>query len=398
MVARYWGVHAVQPEDFGEALAPDGKGITPDALESRARDLGLQSVAFRGEPEPVQQHLARGRPLIALLDAGSGRFHYVVLLAWSRERVVFHDPTEGPFRVASEEQWRRRWSAAGNWTLLLLPSEQSFESAGPVVVETPPDAERSTAQLTLLHQRASEEFRHENWARAAGLAAEIVAWQPEDAGAWRLLATSRFLEGHSYEALQAWNAVGEPTIDLVRIDGVGRLRPRTLEEYLGLANGRLLTAEALRRAERRLAFLPAVQAGRLGFRPLPGGRASLEGALLERRAFPAVRGVVLDAGVRGATEHALGLDQSILAPGGETIRAAAQWQPNRSRALLAVFSPRALGLPGLVGARLLFDEQTYRVTRTEPVCERTGTAAPRRPVRRQLVDRRPGGGAGGRRR
>ena len=359
MVARYWGGRSVLPEDFRAALTPEGRGITPEVLESRARDLGLQTFAFRGEPEAVQQHLARGRPLIVLLDAGSGLFHYVVLLAWNRERIVFHDPTEGPFRVATEEEWRRRWSASGHWTLLLLPSAQSSESLRPPVEAIP--SVTAESEDGTLQRRASEEFRRESWAQAANLAALIVARQPEDAAAWRLLATSRFLDGHPYEALEAWNAVSEPTIDLVRIDGALRLRPRTLEEYLGLANGRLLTARALRRAERRLAFLPAVQAGRLGFRPLPGGRALLEGALLERRPLPAWRAVVLDAGVRAAAEQALGLDQAVLAPGGETIRVAAQWQPHRSRILLAASAPKALHLPGVVGVRLLHDEQTYRV-------------------------------------
>jgi hypothetical protein len=360
MVARYWGVRSLLPEDFRTALTPEGNGITPEVLESRARDLGLQTFAFRGEPDAVRQHLDRGRPLIALLDAGSGLFHYVVLLAWNGERVVFHDPTEGPFRIASARRWRERWSATGNWTLLLLPSVQSSEPWRPRFEPTLAVTAAESGDSPL-HRRASEEFRRESWAQAASLAALIVARQPEDAGAWRLLATSRFLDGQPDEALEAWNAVGEPTIDLIRIDGAVRLRPKTMEEYLGLANGRLLTARGLRRAERRLAFLPAVQAGRLGFRPLAGGRASLEGALLERRPLPGLRALVLDAGVRAAAEQALGLDQAVLAPGGETIRVAAQWQPHRSRVLLAAAAPRALRLPGVVGVQVLYDEQTYHL-------------------------------------
>jgi hypothetical protein len=282
----------------------------------------------------------------------------VVLLGWSRERVIFHDPAEGPFRVADTDEWQRRWSASGNWTLLLLPSERPLQPARSVVAQKTPDPAPSETQS--LHERASHEFRRENWGQAAEFAAEIVAREPEDADAWRLLGTSRFLEDRPYEALEAWNAVGEPTIDLVRIDGIERLRPRTLEQYLGLANGRLLTARALRRGERRLALLPAAQAGRLAFRPIPGGRASLEGALLERRAFPTMRGILIDIGVRAATEQALGFDQNMLGPNGETIRALAQWQSHRSRVLLAASAPRALGLPGVVSAQLLHDVQTYQ--------------------------------------
>jgi hypothetical protein len=216
----------------------------------------------------------------------------------------------------------------------------------------------STAAAPAL-ARASEAFRQGRFAHAAELAQDAARAQPGDASTLRLLATSRFLEGRPYDALAAWNAVGEPAVDLIRADGLMRLRPRPLEEFLGLEPGRLLTPARLRLAERRLFLVPAIAAGRVGFEPAPGGRANLDVALLERKARPDLRAVFLDAAVRAVSEQVVGAEATLVASGGETLRLLGQWHPERSRVAISAAAVRPLGLPAVTTVGLLLDRQAY---------------------------------------
>src|SRR5262249_59432875 len=122
---------------------------------------------------------------------------------------------------------------------------------------------------------------------AAALAEKAVERDHEDRLAWRLLATSRFLAGEKDEALSAWNAIEEPRLDLVRIEGLVRTPYRKAYGFVEATSGELLTAEQLPRTRRRLASLPTVQAVRVDFRPRPDGRADPEAAPLGRRSVEA---------------------------------------------------------------------------------------------------------------
>jgi len=56
-------------------------------------------------PAEIEDHLAQGRPVIALIQTSPGSYHYVVLLAWANGWVIFHDPNVRPFRAMREEQF-----------------------------------------------------------------------------------------------------------------------------------------------------------------------------------------------------------------------------------------------------------------------------------------------------
>ncbi|HSD27948.1 MAG TPA: cysteine peptidase family C39 domain-containing protein [Vicinamibacteria bacterium] len=288
MVLRYWGADGVQPEDFAAALLPSGRGITTGTLARLAEDRGYQALTFRGDAAGAGAQLEKGRPLIALAGDGPAG-HYVVLLAWANGRVLLHDPAVGPFRVVPEEEWIRRWNAAERWTLLVLPGprreEPSRETAeasrqdDPCAALVRPAVERAdqgdlesarrglaaAAELcprssAPLREMAGLEFRRENWAAAAELAQQAVARSRDDSLSWRLLATSRFLEGRPEEALFAWNEVGEPKLDLVSIDGLERTPFRTVYDSLGTGPDDVLTSSSLRMARRRVAALSAGRA------------------------------------------------------------------------------------------------------------------------------------------
>lgn len=396
MVLRYWGVSDVRPEDFVGSLTPEGTGIPADALRQLAEARGFQAFAFSGGRAEAVSHLERGRPLIALLSTAPGRHHYVVVLAWANERVLVHDPAVGPLRIIPEGEWQRRWNPTGRWALLVLPPP-GFVGRADSSLRPPPQREDPCAALVQpgvdlalagspdaakeqlaaaaswcpdasgpLREMAALEFRRESFSAAADLAAQAVRRDPTDRFAWKLLATSQFLAGRRREALAAWNRLDEPRLDLIQIDGFERTPSRVVYEYLGGASTTMLTPERLRTVERRIEALPAAQFSRVSYRPLGGGRAQLDVNVVERPAFSSPRSILLQSTVLAASERAIGVDMFGLAPSGDSARLFVRWQPNRSRGVLAASAPRFLGLPGIVTAEAVWDEQSYRAPPTPP--------------------------------
>ena len=387
MVLRYWGTVGVRPADFVAALSASGSGITTDRLRQLAEERGYRALALRGEPEEVRAQLEKGRPLIALTDAAPRGYHYVVLLAWANGRVLLHDPALGPFRVMPEAQWLRRWNASDRWALLVVPSTPQQSPSAPIQAAAEEDAcasrvrpaiesadrgdlqsaKRDLAAAALacpdssapLRELAGLEFRVENWAAASALAERAVARNQDDALSWRLLATSRFLAGRTQAALDAWNRIGEPRLDIVKIDGLARTPFRAVYEFLGSEDDELLTAESLRWTERRVAALPTASGSRVSYRPLAGGRAELEVAIVERPTIDPLPALLLESAIRAFTDHATTLSLANLTATGDGARGFWRWQPNRPQVSFAASAPRALGLPGIVSAEVLWDEQSY---------------------------------------
>ncbi len=361
MVLRYWGVPNVAPEDFQDALLPDGTGIPADELARLPQSRGMRTFAFRGTRSEVVSHLEKGRPIIALLGAAPGRFHYVVLLAWAKERVMVHDPAVGPFRTLQEADWQKRWKDADNWALLVLPAEDFGNPPLGPSSSVDPVAAGSTPVLASdpVKERAAQEFRRENWSAAADLAAEATQRDPGDTFSWKLLATSRFLAGQREQALRAWNQIGEPRLDLVRIDGFHQTSTRLVYEYLGERPGSLLTPERVRRVQRRIDALPAVQLSRVTYRP-ENGTAELEVNVVERPAMSSPLSLLARSATHLVSERAIGADVFVLAPSGDSLRLFGGWRPGRSHGQLTASAARFLGLPGIATAEAMWDEQSYR--------------------------------------
>ena len=115
-------------------------------------------------------------------------------------------------------------------------------------------------------ERASASFRASRWDEAASFARAAARAQPDDARAWILLATSSYLADDPSAALSAWNRIGEPRLDLVRISGLQRTRHPVVDDLLGLRAGTVLTADRFQRARRRLELLPSARGSTLVYR------------------------------------------------------------------------------------------------------------------------------------
>src|SRR4030095_42419 len=69
----------------------------------------------------IDAELARGRPVVTLIEDRPGAFHYVVVVASTPEAIVFHDPARASFQVMERERFAQRWSHASRWMAVIVP-------------------------------------------------------------------------------------------------------------------------------------------------------------------------------------------------------------------------------------------------------------------------------------
>jgi hypothetical protein len=202
----------------------------------------------------------------------------------------------------------------------------------------------------------------EDWTEARTLATAAVTRDPGDAHAWRILATSAYVIGDAAAALEAWNRVGEPTLDLVSVLGLGRTRHAVVTGLLGLTVGTSLSAGALAAAGRRLADLPAAASARVTYRPTGGGRTNVEAVVVEHPRWPLSRSSAIEIALRAATDRELGAGAASLSGGGELLSVTWRWWANRPRVEVAYAAPSSYGV---WRAELFGERQTYRVSTVE---------------------------------
>lgn len=394
MLLRYWGEVGVLAEDFAPLAKAGQDGIRTRALVDAVSARGWNALPLSGTRADVVGHLIQGRPIIALVRVGANAYHYVVIVAWADGWVIVHDPNVGPFRAVDQGAFEADWSGSGNWALLVLPPQgiatqdtpaatgasapaaaSILDPCGALMAEGISRAEQGDlagaersflAAQTLspdsaapLRERAGLRFRAEDWAGASRLAERALARDPDDAHSWRLLAGSRFLADDVEGALSAWNRLAEPRNDLTRIDGLVRIRHAAVAGQLDLPPGRLLTPHAFRRAQRRLAELPARADHRLDLTPMPGGIAQVKVTLRERPLVAGNRWDLARASVRALVEREVTVDVASPTGNGELWATAWRWWEERPRASLTLTAPAARGRPGIWRVEGFWEQQTY---------------------------------------
>ena len=138
MVMQYWQHQRRQPgkagkppdDDPGEIqrslYSPSAGGIYASSMEKYFQQHGFRTFAFAGDWNILEQHLEKGRPLIAALKSGHSSLHYVVVAGIdSRQNVVMkNDPAERKLLKQDRPSFEKEWKATGNWTLLAVPQEE----------------------------------------------------------------------------------------------------------------------------------------------------------------------------------------------------------------------------------------------------------------------------------
>jgi ABC-type bacteriocin/lantibiotic exporter with double-glycine peptidase domain len=132
MVMQYWqqqldkpATDAAQYAQIEHALyAPQAHGIYASAMQRYFAQNGYRAFAFTGDAAALQEHLAKGRPLIAALKPGAGStLHYVVVVGIDpgRGTLLVNDPAQRKLLTEDSARFEREWAATGHWTLLAVP-------------------------------------------------------------------------------------------------------------------------------------------------------------------------------------------------------------------------------------------------------------------------------------
>ncbi len=392
MVLRYWGERDVYAEDWAPLVR--GGGIPTEELRRAAEGRGFVAHTFAATWVDIQEHLAKGRPLIALVEVAPGRHHYVVAIGSSGPNVVFHDPAAGPWRVWSPRRWMTASRPTQGWTLLLLPSgprptpaladlstisgpdSSATSGACGALVEAGIDDARAgdtvkaeqhlLSAVSLCPERADPirelaglRFQAGQYYDAVRLATEATRLEPQNDFGWRLLGTSLFLTGETPAALDAWNHVGEPRLDEVHLTGLTRTRVQAIYEHLGLTPREVLASRTLTRAERRVFDLPSIAAARTAVEPRTGGIASLRIAVVERALLPQPAALAGRLALDALVDRSSRLTVTSPTGSGESLDLDLRWWTGRPAVSFRVVEPGAMGLPGLVGAQAFWERQTF---------------------------------------
>ncbi len=391
MVFRYWGDTSVEPQVFLPLVDRSGHadgGIRTTALRQAAADRGWQATALAPASDPfatTETEIDRGHPLIALIEVRPRIYHYVVIVGLTPAAVVVHDPAAAPYSAITREEFERRWAPTGHWLLLVVPhgpgaSPLPGSTATPSapISHTPPsptactslvDASVSAARAG--RTEAAEEglsaatsfcpddasgwremaglaFVERQYAQASALASRAVRLDASDADAWRLLASARYLTSDTAGALDAWNHARAPIAGDIMVAGTRRTRIPIVIDRSGLVSGRMLTADDVARAARRLADWNLASAVAVRYDPVGAGDTATVHLLVNER--PIVPKGLFDLGALGVrTLFRSELATDIVSPArdGDVWTGAYRWAANRPRVGGALTVPSPGWLPGL---------------------------------------------------
>ncbi len=380
MVERWWGRRGVYALDFARLVRPASGGILTTDLESATRARGWDTHVFRGTPERVRQNLHDGVPVVVLIEVAHDRYHYIVVLGWSDGRVVFHDPATGPFTSLDENTFLARWARADLWALVVRPAPvaavtASADSTALVAIDStlpcPPWLDRALdavaanrlddasslldqagracpSEPLVLRETAGVRFKQGRYVEVIRLVSEYLALVPDDELGWQLLATGKYLAGDRDGALQAWNVIGRPTVDLVRINGVRAIRFTDIAGAMSAPPGSLLTPARLALARRRVSDVPALRRASVDYQPVPGGIVEVRAVVRERPTLDGAWRLAATGAIRAFAQSEVGLELASPTGAGELWSANWRWKRARPRASLRLDMPVHPSLLGVI--------------------------------------------------
>jgi hypothetical protein len=383
MVERWWGRRGVYAEQFASLVHPDAGGIFTTDLLAATRARGWQARAVHGTAGLAQQSLRDSVPVIALIKVGRDRYHYVVIVGWDSDVVTYHDPAVAPFVRAKARKFVERWQGGDSWMMVVEPAAPDSVSAPSRAGSTAPvllvdslpcrpwldqaadaaavnhldqadmllasAATACPAEPVVLRELAGVRFRQGRQPDATRLATEYLRRVPSDTLGWQLLASSRYLSTDLNGALDAWNTIGRPVVDLVRVDGLAHMRFAVVADALNTPTQHPLTSRALQLAQRRISELPTVAASRVSYVAVPGGAVEVRTALIERPVLDPIPQLVIRNALSAAIRSEVAFDVNSPLGAGEQWAAQWRWERADPRQALTLDLPAHIGILGIRG-------------------------------------------------
>ena len=102
----------------------ESHGIRAAAMDEYLRESGFSPFILRGEWRDLENHIAKGRPLITAIQPGARTpLHYVVVVGLdsANDAVLLNDPERGKLIRVNHQEFEKEWKRTGGWTLLAVP-------------------------------------------------------------------------------------------------------------------------------------------------------------------------------------------------------------------------------------------------------------------------------------
>ena len=409
MVMRFWGARGIYAEAFAPLVDRSAGGIQTSKLNDGLQSRGWHTEAGGGDLPRLAREIAQGRPVIALIEDRPGRYHYVVVVSASEVGpIVLHDPAKAPSRVMNRTTFDRKWQKSDRWMLVAVPgvgSDLFFRSTSldrkkrsdPALTACSPEVAAAVARAEagdtnearrLLEGAAAQcprdaapwrelaglEIIEKRWDGAAAMARQAIERDADDEHAWRILATADYLRERDLDALASWNRIGEPRADLVEIEGLSHTRYRVVADAVDVPPGSVLTADAIRLAQKRVRDIPAVAAARVGFRPLEAGEAQVDVTIVERERAPLSYPSWIALGVGALANAETQVAVTNVSGGGDAAEVSWRWWQHRPRVAAAYMAP---GPGGIWRLDVSQETQTFGTARVEETRTRAGASVSR---------------------
>jgi predicted double-glycine peptidase len=313
MIMTYWHPEdAVDPDAIQHQLySKQAGGIYAKDMARYLESHGYRAFAFRGEWRDLEDHIAKGRPLIVSLEQNSrgAGLHYVVVAGVDTVEgfVLLNDPAQRKLLSMSRTDFEERWRATNNWTLLAVP------------------------ELNL----ASSAFRAERLSETRDHLTAALNVNPADAYTNDFLGTVYFLENNTEAALKHWNRAGKPIIENIHIEPGLRTDPVLLDRAMSLSHGSLLRQSEFESTEARLEALHVFSRYRMELTPTDSGRFDLSFRAAERSRMN------FWSWATGLPFQSVNPAFSNISGNGTNLSSAFRWDPDKKRAAVSLEAPLA---------------------------------------------------------
>lgn len=130
MVVHYWknqhpalGLVVEDLEKIHDQLySPEVQGIPLADMTRYLQERGFHAFTMRASWQDLEDHLSKGRPVIAGLRKNpKANLHYVVVVGLEGARVLVNDPARRRQSAMKRPAFEKNWNLAERWMLLAVP-------------------------------------------------------------------------------------------------------------------------------------------------------------------------------------------------------------------------------------------------------------------------------------